>query len=132
MWMNPPCTLGVFLPPKMDQSTKGVVCLGNNILTWLSSSINTNSGILIGSPMAGKAGRKNNLSVAPILIFFLFLEMYFLPMNPPCTLDVFLDKKIDNQPNKEWWMVKALWGNPLPGELYYSLKDSWTRKMRIF
>jgi len=51
--------------------------------------------------MAGKAGRKNKLSVAPILIFFVFLEMYFLPMNPPCTLDVFLDKKIDNQPNKE-------------------------------
>jgi hypothetical protein len=61
-------------------------------------SILANSGILIESPMAFKAGRKNNLSVAPILIFFVFLEMYILPMNPPCTLDVFLDKKLDNQP----------------------------------
>ncbi len=90
--------IGCISAKKMDLSTKGVVWLGNNILTWWSSSIYPNSGILIENPMAGKAGRKNNLSVAPILQIFVLLEMYFLPMNPPYTLDVFLDKKLDNQP----------------------------------
>jgi hypothetical protein len=43
-----------------------------------SSSIHENSKILIENPLPGKSGWKNDLSLAPILLVFIFLETFFV------------------------------------------------------
>ncbi len=38
--------------------------------------------------LAGEAGLKSNLSIAPVVLIYLHLEMYFLLVNPPCIVGV--------------------------------------------
>jgi hypothetical protein len=59
------------------------------------SSIQLNSWILIEKPWGSKVGRKSVLMIAQILLIFIYLEMYFLLLNPSCTFLMISQTKID-------------------------------------
>ncbi len=83
----------MYLLIKNGQSLKCVVGFCNNALRWWSSSILSNSGILIYNPLDSQIDQKNGLSIAPISLIFYLRKCIFL-LNPTCTLDVFTAKKI--------------------------------------
>ncbi len=60
---------------------------------------------------------KHDLSIAPILLIFIYLEMYFLSLNLPCKCNESW-QKMANPPKVLSWIVKTLWANNFAWELY--------------
>ncbi len=83
----------MFLVKNISQSAKSVFGLGYNILRGCLAPPSQTIGSIYRVP--GQLSHpKNDLHIAPILLIFIYLETYFLLMNPTCTFGVFPDKQI--------------------------------------
>ncbi len=99
-----------------------LACPPNGTCWWSSTSR-----ILIENPLASQADEKNDLGAEPILLIFIVKEMYFLLMNPTCTLDYWEENWPFHQKVLSDFAKIYLGGGQAP--VGYSLRTPWPDKL---